>query len=63
MIESEVGLPNKMILSNAKDEEVINQKNLAIYNIVMGTFVFFKRRSGNRINLNSRFIPSLTNSP
>jgi hypothetical protein len=46
MIESVVGLTtHEMIISNARDEEMSDEKSLALCNIKMGSFVIIKRRS------------------
>jgi acetolactate synthase regulatory subunit len=45
MIESVVGLTtHEMIISNASDEEMSDEKSLAMYKVAMGTFVIIKRR-------------------
>jgi hypothetical protein len=46
MIESVVGLTtHEMIISNARDEEMSDEKSLAMCNVKMGSFVIIKRRS------------------
>jgi hypothetical protein len=46
MIESVVGLTtHEMIISNASDEEMSDEKSLAMYKVALGSFVFVKRRS------------------
>jgi hypothetical protein len=45
-LESVVGLPtNEMIISNASDEEMSDEKSLAMCRVEMGSFVIIKRRS------------------
>ena len=45
MIESVPGLAtHEMIISNASDEEMSEEKSLAICKIAMGSFIFIKRR-------------------
>ena len=46
MIESVVGLTtHEMIISNARDEEMSDEKSLAMCRVEMGSFVIIKRRS------------------
>ena len=47
VIESVVGLTTHrmIIISNASDEEMSEEKSLAMCKVVMGTFIFIKRRS------------------
>jgi hypothetical protein len=46
MIESVVGLnTQEMIISNASDEEMSDEKTLAMCNVAMGSFVIIKMRS------------------
>jgi len=47
MIESVVGptTHGMIIISNASDEEMSEEKSLAMCKVVMGTFIFIKRRS------------------
>ena len=45
-LESVVGLPtHEMIISNASDEEMSDEKSLAMCRVEMGSFIIIKRRS------------------
>ena len=45
-LESVVGLTtHKMIISNASDEDMSDEKSLAMCKVAMGSFVIIKRRS------------------